>query len=197
MKNMFKNSKAITLIALVITIVILIILAGVVISLSLGNNGLFNKAQEAKERYINAQDYEETEIAKSVNKIDEFVNYSRTGSTEDGQPAGILFKSICGGEYPSNDEATTVEVENLTVGKSYLFVCFRAYTGGKNAFIGWNTEYHTCTFSNASSVTQLDETVNCYIVKPSDTSVVVSFPAFEKSVFPEKGAAPYVYAFEI
>ena len=67
----------ITLIALIITIVILIILAGVVISLSLGNNGLFNKAQEAKEKYTNAQDYEETEIAKISNEIDKQLSSSR------------------------------------------------------------------------------------------------------------------------
>ena len=45
MKNLLntkvKDMKAITLIALVITIVILIILAGVLINISLGNNGLF------------------------------------------------------------------------------------------------------------------------------------------------------------
>ncbi len=44
-----RKEKAITLISLVITIVILIILAGVAIYLSLGNNGLFVKSKEAKE----------------------------------------------------------------------------------------------------------------------------------------------------
>ena len=51
MKNILKKNKAITLIALVITIVILIILAGVAINLTLGNNGLFTRAQVAKQRY--------------------------------------------------------------------------------------------------------------------------------------------------
>ena len=43
-----KNQRGITLISLVITIVILIILAGVAINMSLGENGIFKKAQEAK-----------------------------------------------------------------------------------------------------------------------------------------------------
>ena len=43
-----KNQKGITLISLVITIVILIILAGVAINMTLGENGIFTKAQEAK-----------------------------------------------------------------------------------------------------------------------------------------------------
>ena len=41
-----KNRKGITLIALVITIVILLVLAGVAIS-SIGSNGLFSKAKES------------------------------------------------------------------------------------------------------------------------------------------------------
>lgn len=48
-KGKFRNFRGITLISLVITIVILIILASVAIYLSLGNNGIFNRAKEAKE----------------------------------------------------------------------------------------------------------------------------------------------------
>ena len=46
-----KNNKAITLIALVITIVVLIILAGVAINLTLGENGVFRKATTAQQQY--------------------------------------------------------------------------------------------------------------------------------------------------
>ena len=46
----FRKNNGITLIALVITIVVLIILAGVTISMLSGNNGLLNKATEAKEQ---------------------------------------------------------------------------------------------------------------------------------------------------
>lgn len=44
-----KKTNGITLIALVITIIILIILAGVAINLTIGENGIFKKAQYAKE----------------------------------------------------------------------------------------------------------------------------------------------------
>lgn len=47
-KNKYKNQKGITLIALVIMIIIIIIITGVIINLSLGNSGIFNKANEAK-----------------------------------------------------------------------------------------------------------------------------------------------------
>lgn len=50
MKKIEKNTKGITLIALVITIIVLLILSSVGIYLSLGNNGIFTKAQETKEK---------------------------------------------------------------------------------------------------------------------------------------------------
>lgn len=51
---MFKKERGITLVALVVTIVVLLILAGVSISLVLGNNGLITKAKEAKNAQANA-----------------------------------------------------------------------------------------------------------------------------------------------
>ena len=48
MKN-FRKNQGITLIALVITVIVLLILAGVSIATLTGDNGLLSKAQEAKE----------------------------------------------------------------------------------------------------------------------------------------------------
>ena len=56
MRNLQKNrQKGITLIALVITILVLIILAGVTINLTIGENGIFSKAKYAKEKYTNEE----------------------------------------------------------------------------------------------------------------------------------------------
>ena len=48
-KKIGKKAKGITLISLVITIIILLILAGVTLSLTLGDNGIITQAQKAKE----------------------------------------------------------------------------------------------------------------------------------------------------
>ena len=48
MQETFKRQNAITLIALVITIIVLLILAGVSIAMLTGQNGILNQAQEAK-----------------------------------------------------------------------------------------------------------------------------------------------------
>ena len=46
---MLKNNKGITLIALVITIIVLLILAGVSIAMLTGNNGILTQANSAKD----------------------------------------------------------------------------------------------------------------------------------------------------
>lgn len=48
MKNILKNEIGITLVALIITIIILLILAGITLSTLTGENGLFSRAKEAK-----------------------------------------------------------------------------------------------------------------------------------------------------
>jgi type II secretory pathway pseudopilin PulG len=63
------NDRAITLITLVITIVILIILAGITINLALGDNGIFSTAKQAKEQYLNAQTTEEDELNDLYSEI--------------------------------------------------------------------------------------------------------------------------------
>lgn len=50
-KGELNTNYGITLISLVVTIILLIILAGVAINLSVGENGLLTKAKQAKEKY--------------------------------------------------------------------------------------------------------------------------------------------------
>ena len=73
MKKEIKNKqeKGITLIALVVTIVVLLILAGVSLSLVIGNDGIMKRAKEAKNRYAEAQTNEEKQLNELANGIDE------------------------------------------------------------------------------------------------------------------------------
>ena len=50
-----QNKNGVTLVSLVVTIVILIILAGIAISMTVGDNGIFIKAKEAKRLQITAE----------------------------------------------------------------------------------------------------------------------------------------------
>ena len=63
MKNILKQNKAITLIALVVTIVVLLILAEVTLKLVLDNNGIIQKSKEARSETIVADEKEKVEMA--------------------------------------------------------------------------------------------------------------------------------------
>lgn len=69
-----KNSKGITLVALVVTIVVLLILAGVSINLVLGENGLITQAQEAKRKTAEAKENEITSMDSASDWVSETVN---------------------------------------------------------------------------------------------------------------------------
>ena len=70
MKGKLKNNQAITLVALVITIVIIIILATIAMNFAFGENGLITKAQQAAEMTEIARIQEELEMAKGTAAID-------------------------------------------------------------------------------------------------------------------------------
>ena len=66
-----KQERGITLIALVVTIVVLLILAGVSISLVLNNNGVISKAKEARDKYAEAQTNDEKQLQETSAWIEE------------------------------------------------------------------------------------------------------------------------------
>ena len=74
-----KQEKGITLIALVVTIVVLLILAGVSISLVLNNNGVISKAKDAKNQYAEAQTNDE----KQLNEVSDWID-TKVGETTGG-----------------------------------------------------------------------------------------------------------------
>lgn len=65
-----ENNKAITLIALVITIILLIILAGISLNLIFGQEGIIQRAKEQKEIQIKAEILQELELAKGQVMVD-------------------------------------------------------------------------------------------------------------------------------
>ena len=78
---MLKNKKGITLIALVVTIVVRLILAGVTVSLILDENGIIAKSKDARARWNNAQMNEEKNMGEIDKTVDEIV-YNKIDPTE-------------------------------------------------------------------------------------------------------------------
>ena len=100
--------NAITIISLVITIVILVILAGVAINLTVGENGLLRKAKLAKQEYNNAVASEEEQL----NELYAYLNAEDLpeNTKENPQPLGTPVK------LPSKWETTTPNYVSLSDG---------------------------------------------------------------------------------
>ena len=117
-----KRNNGITLIALVITIVVLIILASVAITLSLGENGIFKKAAKAKEDTLVAQNEETTDLASIDSSIEEIIASNRgeqevsyyEGTHCNIQKIGrICILQINGGTYSMNSTWKSWEIETV------------------------------------------------------------------------------------
>ena len=78
-----KRDRGITLIALVVTIIVLLILAGVSISMLTGQNGILNKAADAKEKTETAQQDEEEKMQGYESLMNQY-----TGTIPEGLKVG-------------------------------------------------------------------------------------------------------------
>ena len=100
MKNIVnRRNSGITLIALVVTIVVLIILATVSINTVLGDNGIIARAQKARDSYSNSQKSEDEQMAVLANEMAEY-DTDNSGS---------------GGGTTKPEEGITATVEGKTV----------------------------------------------------------------------------------
>ena len=90
MKRNFNQKKGITLIALVVTIIVLLLLAGVSISMLTGQNGVLKRAADAKTQTDEAEAQENERMQGYEDTIREYT---------DGLPKTAYTKSY----YPSND----------------------------------------------------------------------------------------------
>ena len=142
----FKNQNGITLVALVITIIILLILAGISIS-SLTNNGLFEKAQEADRK---------TEIAGIKEKIQLDIyakQLQNLGTITDKELESILK------EYGTVNYEEDV-IKGITTEKGYEIPISEIYTGEIIIVDPRLPENPATTVEEAQSDYMLDKKVN-------------------------------------
>lgn len=87
---MERKNQGITLIALIITIIIMLILAGIVLTLTIGENGIIRKAQIAGANYVDAQEYERNELAK----VEDYIQNGRENSSVNSNLEGSEIKLL-------------------------------------------------------------------------------------------------------
>ena len=120
-KNELKNKKGITLIALVITIIVLLILAGVTIATLTGPNGIITRANEAKQKTEEAEIQELRDLAQmEANTYLEQYEHTETinGKTVTVPiPAGFAMSNI-EGENSVKDGLVIID----TNGNEYVWI---------------------------------------------------------------------------
>ena len=109
-QHIVANEKAITLIALVVTIVILLILAGVTITMTLGQNGLFTRAREG------AAAYNESEVRDDLSMLITQYTWDKAAEKTD-KSLGDYLKDNGATSVKANADGTTLEVKY----KGYVF----------------------------------------------------------------------------
>ena len=88
------NSRGITLIALIITIIILLILAGISIATLSGENGLFARAKQARKNTLEAQELENTILGSYEGTINSIIDGAREGVTLSKEQYEAIIQSI-------------------------------------------------------------------------------------------------------
>ena len=119
---MKKTEKGITLIALVVTIIVLIILAGISINLILGENGIITKAQEAKQAQEKAEIIENLQLEIAAKEAEKLQN---TNGITVAEIEEILGKY---GTVNKNDDG---EIESLTPTDKGYEIPFEEIYGGE------------------------------------------------------------------
>ena len=123
-KGKTSNSSGITLIALVISIIVLLILAGISIAMLSGNNSILQKATTAKENT------ERTEIVENA-KIDVLSEITKNKGNElqESQLKDVLKKYFINSEIPEDLSNNFENLELTTLNNKYKIKVSEIYQG--------------------------------------------------------------------
>ena len=92
MKLNKRNSKGITLIALIVTIIGILILASVSINILFGENGIIEKTKRARGEYNNSQIAEQQDLEEVEKQLAEYENTLPENTAQNPQNAGTQVK---------------------------------------------------------------------------------------------------------
>ena len=198
------GKKGITLISLVVTIIVLLILAGITISMLFGDNGLLNRATDATEEYSKAEAREKVElllseyvIDKATGKDTDFANFIRknlqVGVAENDDNT---YSFMLGEWQVVTDENRVISIERfkLDVDKTYPSVAsMKADTGLTDGQLVqtesyWDKQYGGSAYYDIVSSTsltvdegkciQLDNGLYAELHPINDTVTVNQFGAY-------------------
>ncbi len=160
-----KGNFGITLIALVITVIVLIILAGVTISLVVGDNGIITKAKEAKQNMTNASAEEKELMQNMLNEMNEIESGIGGGEIDPPNPPGP--KDPTDPENWDKEKVPEVVTEgerHAPIPKGYVV----SKADGENTIEGGLVIYEGTEEVTNANVNEAQKTRNQYVWIPVD-----------------------------
>ena len=155
LKEKFKRNKGITLIALVVTIIVLLILAGVSITMLTGQNGILNRATEAKEATRGGEVQEAVSLEAINNEQVEYLGgtkKTRAEVIEELQEKGKL----TGEEVEELEENDQITIGGITIDFSVLGktgkTLVQAFIDGEIAVGDYITNYNDTLTNKTTKV---------------------------------------------
>ena len=117
----YSREKGITLIALVVTIVVLLILAGVSVNALFGNSGIIEKAKEAQNAMDKATENDRKQIGELTDWIENQVNGTTGGGTTGGDDTSTTPKisTLVGTVVDKNTKAIDTYGNKITIPKGF------------------------------------------------------------------------------
>lgn len=168
-----KNIKGITLVSIVVTIIVLLILAGIAISLTLGDNGIFTKAKISTNKYKDAVEKEQEELDKAYGEIkiadSDDSKITITMKELDTIIQEKIAETICTPDYGNGTQITFTNKEYTVEENGYIQMSF-VYTapinsGGVGDFLYINNNMF---FRNSANTTWQNALSPIFPVKQGD-----------------------------
>ena len=128
----YSNQKGITLIALVVTIVVLLILAGVSINAIFSENGIIKRAQDTQNKMDQATQNDLDSINELNNWMDGKINETTGGGTtggDDNQSTTPKISTLVGTVVDKNTKAEDAYGNKITIPKGFKVVAHGTVAG--------------------------------------------------------------------
>ena len=132
----YSNQKGITLIALVVTIVVLLILAGVSVNAIFSENGIIKRAKDAQNKMDQAAENDQKGINELSNWLDSKINGNSGGNTTGGNTTGgddtsttQKISTLVGKVVDKNTKAEDAYGNKITIPKGFKVVAHGTVAG--------------------------------------------------------------------
>ena len=197
---MKKKSKGITLVALVITIILLLILSGISIS-ALTNTGIFQKAKDAKQKSADAELDQNTKLDSYEEEISNYLPPDVKQAIKKGKPLSTDKnteivdekgnKIVIPAGFKVTGEATTVDkgiviedaTSGATAGSQFVWVPVGKITKADGKTVEINLNRYTFD-SNGNPTAKNEEVIDSYFSETASkgNTVAKDITNFKKSV---------------